>query len=97
MIEAMTIARLKSRFPAVTRAALTAATIFGALAASTAAIALAGIVGVTHAAPVYLLAVVAVGMRWGTIPALITSVAAFLTYDFLFVLPLYTFTINSPD
>jgi two-component system, OmpR family, sensor histidine kinase KdpD len=97
MIAAMTISRLKSRFPAVTRAALTLATIFGALAASTAAIALVGLVGVTHAAPVYLLAVVAVGMRWGTIPALITSVAAFLAYDFLFVQPLYTFTINSPD
>jgi two-component system sensor histidine kinase KdpD len=54
-------------------------------------------VGVTHAAPVYLLAVVVVGMRWGTVPAVATSVAAFLAYDFLFVQPLYTFTISSPE
>ena len=53
--------------------------------------------GVTHAWPVYLLAVVAVGMRWGTVPAVVTSLAAFLAYDFLFVQPLYTFTINSPE
>ena len=53
--------------------------------------------GVTHAAPVYLLAVVAVGMRWGTVPAVITALAAFLAYDFLFVQPLYTFTISSPE
>jgi two-component system sensor histidine kinase KdpD len=74
-----------------------AATILGALIAATAAIALVAQLGVTHAAPVYLLAVVAVGMRWGTVPAVGTSVAAFLVYDFLFVQPLYTFTINSPD
>lgn len=69
----------------------------GALVASSAAIALVAQLGVTHAAPIYLLAVVAVGMRWGTIPAIATSLAAFLAYDFLFVQPLYTFTISSPD
>jgi two-component system sensor histidine kinase KdpD len=52
---------------------------------------------VPDAAPVYLLAVLAVGMRFGTAPAVVTSVAAFLLYDFLFVQPLYTFTIASPD
>ena len=69
-----------------------------ALAASTLAIALlrAGI-HVTYPAPVYLLAVLAVGMRYGTVPAILTSVGAFLLYDFLFVDPLYTLTINSPD
>ena len=74
-----------------------AATILGALAAASVAIALLASLGVTHAAPVYLLAVVVVGMRWGTIPAVATSVAAFLAYDFLFVQPLYTLTISSPD
>jgi two-component system sensor histidine kinase KdpD len=74
-----------------------AATIAGALGLASVAIALVARLGVTHAAPVYLLAVVAVGMRWGTIPAVVTSVAAFLAYDFLFVEPLYTFTINSPE
>jgi two-component system sensor histidine kinase KdpD len=69
-----------------------------ALVASTVTIALlrAGI-NVTYPAPVYLLAVLAVGTRYGTIPAILTSFAAFLLYDFLFVQPLYTLTINSPD
>jgi two-component system sensor histidine kinase KdpD len=74
-----------------------AATILGALIGASAVIALVARLGVTHAAPVYLLAVVAVGMRWGAIPAVITSVVAFLAYDFLFVQPLYTFTISSPE
>ena len=76
----------------------TAALALAALGASTATIALlrAGI-HVTYPAPVYLLAVLAVGTRYGTVPAMLTSVAAFLLYDFLFVEPLYTLTINSPD
>jgi two-component system sensor histidine kinase KdpD len=85
------------RLPGLKGVALVAATITGALIAATAAIALLAPLGVNHAAPVYLLAVVAVGMRWGTVPAVVTSVAAFLAYDFLFVQPLYTFTINSPE
>jgi two-component system sensor histidine kinase KdpD len=93
----MATARTSDRRPGLTRAALIAATILGALGASSAVIALAAQLGVTHAAPVYLLAVVAVGMRWGTVPAVITSVIAFLAYDFLFVQPLYTFTISNPD
>ncbi len=52
---------------------------------------------VPDVAPVYLLAVLAVGMFFGTLPAVLTSVAAFLLYDFLFVPPIYTFTIASPD
>ena len=93
----MAIAQVGVRRPGVARSALVAATVLGALAAASIAIALLGALGVTHAAPVYLLAVVVVGMRWGTVPAVATSVAAFLAYDFLFVQPLYTFTINSPE
>src|ERR1700686_5674351 len=52
---------------------------------------------VPDVAPVYLLAVLAVGMLYGTAPAVVTSVAAFLVYDFLFVPPVFTFTIASPD
>src|ERR1035437_530142 len=89
--------RAGKRLPAAAMVAQIAAAVLAALVTSSAAIALVGHLGVTHAAPVYLLAVVAVGMRWGTIPALITSVAAFLAYDFLFVQPLYTFTISSPE
>ena len=96
-IKSMAIAQVGVRRPGVARSALVAATVLGALAAASIAIALLGALGVTHAAPVYLLAVVVVGMRWGTVPAVATSVAAFLAYDFLFVQPLYTFTINSPE
>jgi two-component system sensor histidine kinase KdpD len=93
----MQIALAGRRLPDKARTARVVASIAGALAAASAAIALLANLGVTHAAPVYLLAVVAIGMRWGTLPAVITSVAAFLAYDFLFVQPLYTFTISSPE
>jgi two-component system sensor histidine kinase KdpD len=89
--------RIVGRVPGAAHAALIGVTTLGALAVASVAIALLARLGVTHAAPVYLLAVVAIGMRWGTIPAVATSVAAFLAYDFLFVQPLYTFTINSPE
>ena len=75
-----------------------AALSLAALGASTVAIALLrSALNVTYPAPVYLLAVLAVGMRYGTVPAAITSIASFLLYDFLFVDPVYTLTINSPD
>jgi two-component system sensor histidine kinase KdpD len=67
-----------------------------ALAGTTLAVAAIRTV-VPDVAPVYLLAVLAVGMLYGTLPAVVTSVAAFLLYDFLFVPPVYTFTIASPD
>jgi len=53
--------------------------------------------GVSDAAMVYLLAVVAVGMGYGSWMAVATSVASFLLYDFLFVQPLYTFSIAAPE
>ncbi|MGZ6272945.1 MAG: sensor histidine kinase, partial [Candidatus Limnocylindrales bacterium] len=72
-----------------------------ALGASTVTIALLrqGLSGLhaSYPAPVYLLAVLVVGTRYGTFPAVLTSISAFLLYDFLFVEPLYTLTINSPD
>ena len=67
-----------------------------ALAGTTLAVAAIRAV-VPDVAPVYLLAVLAVGMLYGTLPAVATSVAAFLLYDFLFVPPVFTFTIASPD
>jgi two-component system sensor histidine kinase KdpD len=93
----MTIARMGLRRPGAKHTTLVAASILAALIAASVAIAVSERLGVTHAAPIYLLAVVAVGMRWGTIPAVVTSVAAFLAYDFLFVQPLHTFTIGSPE
>jgi len=75
-----------------------AATIATAVLASTVAIGLVErYVGITYAAPLYLLAVLAVGMRRGTMPAVATAVIGFLAYDFLFVEPLYTFTIRDPN
>jgi two-component system, OmpR family, sensor histidine kinase KdpD len=68
------------------------------LAAATVAVAaLRSTIGVTYPAPVYLLPVLAVGMRYGTVPAVLTSVGAFLLYDFFFTRPYYTLTIHSPD
>jgi two-component system sensor histidine kinase KdpD len=46
---------------------------------------------------IYLLAVVAVGMGYGSWLAVGTSVASFLLYDFFFVKPLYTFAISSAE
>ena len=73
-----------------------AAAIVLALAGATVAVAIIRAV-VPNAAPAYLLAVLAVGIRYGTLPAVLTSISAFLLYDFLFVPPVYTFTIASPD
>ena len=53
--------------------------------------------GVPHAATIYLLAVVAVGMGYGSWMAVTTSLASFLLYDFFFVQPLYTFSIAAPE
>jgi two-component system sensor histidine kinase KdpD len=93
----MAMTRVEDRLPGLRRKTLVAASILGALAAASLVTALVARLGVTHAAPVYLLAVVAVGMRWGTVPAVVTSVAASFAYDFLFVQPRYTFTVSSPD
>ena len=53
--------------------------------------------GVPDAAIIYMLAVVAVGMGYGSWMAVGTSVASFLLYDFFFVKPLYTFSIAAPE
>jgi two-component system, OmpR family, sensor histidine kinase KdpD len=53
--------------------------------------------GISDAAIVYMLAVVAVGMGYGSWMAVATSVASFLLYDFFFVQPLYTFSIAAPE
>jgi len=46
---------------------------------------------------VYLLAVVAVGMGYGSLLAVGTAIGSFLLYDFFFVPPYYTFVISAPD
>jgi two-component system sensor histidine kinase KdpD len=75
-----------------------AGTIAVALAASTFAIGLLEqVVNVPYAAPGYLIAVLVAGVVGGAIPAVATAVASFLLYDFLFVRPLYTFTVADPN
>ena len=67
------------------------------LGAATLGIALVRIIWqASYPAPIYLLAVLAVGVRRGTLPALVTSVVAFLLYDFLFVSPRLTLTVSDP-
>jgi two-component system sensor histidine kinase KdpD len=55
-----------------------------------------GSFGITDASPVYLLAVVAVGSAFGTIPAVGTAIAAFLLYDLLFTAPQFSLVVSDP-
>jgi two-component system sensor histidine kinase KdpD len=66
------------------------------LVGATLAIAALQGLGVPNASAVYLAAVVATAFVAGTWGAIVAAVASFLLYDFLFVLPLYTFTVADP-
>ncbi len=76
------------------------ALLFSAVAVALATL-LAGLLensfGIANASVVYLLAVVAVAELYGGWMAVSSSIAAFLIYDFLFVEPLYTFSIQSAE
>lgn len=52
--------------------------------------------GLADASPLYLVAVVVAGIVSGTIAAVLTAAVAFVTYDFLFTEPRYTFVIADP-
>jgi len=79
------------------KAVSAAATIAGSLLATTLLIAvLRDRLGVTNASAVYLLAVVIVAVGFGRVAGIATAVGAFLLYDYLFVQPLYTFTVADP-
>jgi two-component system, OmpR family, sensor histidine kinase KdpD len=69
-----------------------------ALAAGTLAIAIleGPPVGLLDASPVFLVAVVAVGARYGTLPALVTGIGAFLVYDLLFTAPRLNLAVSDP-
>ncbi len=67
------------------------------LAAGAAVVAvLEHVAGFDNGSSAFLLAVVAVAVVRGTGPAIITAVGSFLAYDFLFIEPLYTFTVRDP-
>jgi two-component system sensor histidine kinase KdpD len=69
----------------------------GALAACTlAAYTLELGLGLPDASAVYLLGVAAVAIGYGAAAAVATALGSFLTYNFLFVAPRYTFTVASP-
>jgi two-component system sensor histidine kinase KdpD len=80
------------------RLLISAAEILVVLALATAA---AGLLRVTvdlaDPSPVYLLAVAAIAIRRGTVAALAIAVGAFLTDNFLFVEPRYTFVVARPQ
>ena len=54
-------------------------------------------VSVAGLAVLYLVPVTIVAIRFGWWPALVAAILAFLSYDFLFTEPLYTFTIHDPS
>lgn len=78
--------------------AVVAIAIAGSLLLATGAIALieSDAAGIEDASPVYLVAVVAAGAFGGTLPAVLTAVAAFLSYDFLFTEPRFTLAVADP-
>jgi two-component system sensor histidine kinase KdpD len=78
----------------VARAPLAALGLLAALSAATALIwFLEAWFGLTDASPAYLLAVVAVAVRFGTVPALLTALGGFAAYNFLFTHPRFTFVV----
>jgi two-component system, OmpR family, sensor histidine kinase KdpD len=61
------------------------------------ALALEAWFAVADASPVYLLAVVLMAGRYGTVAAVATSFVAFLLYDLLFIEPRFTFAVADPQ
>jgi two-component system, OmpR family, sensor histidine kinase KdpD len=79
------------------RLTVVGAAVVAALAGLTVVVAvLESRVGVPDASAAYLLAVVAIAVAFGTTPAVLTSVGAFLIYDYFFIEPKYTFTVRDP-
>jgi two-component system, OmpR family, sensor histidine kinase KdpD len=76
----------------------------GYAAAVAGVILVSGIIGlvfrwarVTNVSMLYLLVVLAVGARFGSGPAVLATVLAFLTFNFFFVEPVHTFTVADPQ
>jgi two-component system, OmpR family, sensor histidine kinase KdpD len=51
--------------------------------------------GIADTSAIYLLAIVPIAGRYGTLSGILASVLAFLTYDFLFTAPRYTFNVTN--
>src|SRR6185436_7399010 len=54
-------------------------------------------VRIANISMLYLIAVLAIATLFGSGPAVLASLAAFLTFDFFFVHPRYTFTVGDPE
>jgi len=78
--------------------ALLTAVAFTAVGLATVAVALLeSVVGIANASAIYLVAVVVTAVIAGTLGAVITSLASFLLYDYLFVVPYHTLTVEDPE
>jgi two-component system sensor histidine kinase KdpD len=66
------------------------------LGATVAVAALQAYLGVPNASALYLLAVIATAFVSGSVGAVFAALASFLLYDFLFISPVYTFTVADP-
>ncbi|HLX34371.1 MAG TPA: ATP-binding protein [Candidatus Limnocylindrales bacterium] len=84
--------------PRLNRLARVLAVALGSMALATVAVGfLQDVLHVPNPSAVYLIAVVATAFVGGTFGAIITSVAAFLLYDFLFIEPRFTLTVSRPE
>ena len=85
------------RIPARRRTVVSLALTIAALIAVSGLVAvLEGPIGVPNASSAYLLAVLVSAMSFGTTAGIVAAFGGFLLYDFLFVEPLYTFTVGDP-
>ena len=69
----------------------------GAIAVATVVVAAVAPLGLTSQSMIYLGAILLVAVVAGRAPAILASVLAFLTFDFLFVEPRFTFTVRDPN
>src|SRR3954452_18804504 len=74
-----------------------AAAVAGVALVSAAIGAILPVARIANASMLYLLLVLAVATAFGSGPAVLASVLAFLAYDWFFVEPLHTFTVSDPE
>ena len=89
---------MRGTLRAFPRLALPYVATFAAVAACTGAIAIIRwLANVGNISTVYLLAVLASAVAFGSRPAVAAAVASFLAYDFFFIQPQFTFTVANED
>jgi two-component system, OmpR family, sensor histidine kinase KdpD len=92
-----TIVSMPRPQPDFRRFVLVATAVGSALALATVAVgALESVLSIPDASAAFLLAVVAIAVAFGTTPAVLTAVGAFIVYDFLFTEPRFTLTVHNP-